>query len=64
VANFAVLLVVQGGERKPGKGKNAKKKVYQLPPIPEDKVMIYSIILSDINERFVSQNKIKCVSGL
>jgi hypothetical protein len=50
-------------ERKSDKAQNAKK-VYQLPPIPEEKVMMYSIILSDINERFVSQNRIKCLPGL
>ncbi|XP_028410132.1 UPF0547 protein C16orf87 homolog [Dendronephthya gigantea] len=52
------------GSGKLGKSKLAKNKVYQLPPIPEDKVVVYSLILSDINERFVSQNKIKCLPGL
>ena len=65
VANFTVLVVFfKSTERKSGKAKNMNKKVYQLPPVPEDKVVVYSLILSDINERFMSQNKIKCLPGL
>ena len=63
-ANVTMLILLKGGERKCGRGKNAKRKACQLPPVPEHKVMIYSLILSDINERFVSQNRIKGLPGL
>lgn len=57
--------------RKPGRPKGSKNKppsvtdgIYNLAPIPEEKVVLYSLILSDINERWMSQNKIKCLPGL
>lgn len=38
-------------------------KRIMLRPIPPEKVVMYSLILSDINERLMSQNKIKCLPG-
>ena len=41
-----------------------RTKPNKLPPVPQEKIVSYSLILSDINEKLMSQNKIKSLLGI